>query len=441
MDRFKEINQFLDNTFKTNDTVVVAVSGGPDSMCLLDILIKYRNKSNINIVCAHVNHNVREESADELIFVKNYCIENDVTFESMKIEEYSNGNFESEARDKRYDFFKSVINKYNSKYLCTAHHGDDLMETILMRIVRGSNLKGYGGFARITDNNTYKTIRPLINLTKDIIIKYNNTNKVPYVDDYTNHLDTHTRNRYRKYILPRLKMEDKNVNDKFLKFSNIILECNEYLDKIVNNIIGEIYIDGKLDIAKFIEQDHIIQIKIINKLLSMEYLDSITYISDRNVDNIYNLILDSKSNKTINLPLNRRAVKSYNYFYIMKSILKEEYKYSFKNKITLPNGKTIEQVECIDSNSNYVCRLNSNEVELPLIVRNRNNGDKMTIKHMNGSKKVKDILINSKIDIVDRDLYPVVTDSKNNIVWLPGVKKSKYDKQKDEKCDIILKYY
>src|SRR5574344_607483 len=102
MDRFKEINQFLDNTFKTNDTVVVAVSGGPDSMCLLDILIKYRNKSNINIVCAHVNHNVREESADELIFVKNYCIENDVTFESMKIEEYSNGNFESEARDKRY---------------------------------------------------------------------------------------------------------------------------------------------------------------------------------------------------------------------------------------------------------------------------------------------------------------------------------------------------
>ena len=90
--------------------------------------------------------------------------------------------------------------------------------------------------------------------------------------------------------------------------------------------------------------------------------------------------------------------------------------------------------------SNYVCRLNSKDVTLPLYVRSKINGDKIEVKNLNGSKKVKDIFIDSKIALNERKTYPIVVDSNNIVVWIPGLKKSKYNKEKNEKYDIILKY-
>ena len=92
-------------------------------------------------------------------------------------------------------------------------------------------------------------------------------------------------------------------------------------------------------------------------------------------------------------------------------------------------------------NNNYICKINSSEVKLPLYVRNRKNGDKISVKGMNGSKKVNDIFIDNKIPASERNLWPVVVDSENTIIWLPGLKKSKLDKTNNEKYDIILKYY
>ncbi len=107
----------------------------------------------------------------------------------------------------------------------------------------------------------------------------------------------------------------------------------------------------------------------------------------------------------------------------------------------MPNAKNIEKLTTAKENNNNYCRLSSSEVKLPLFVRNKKDGDKMQIKGMLGSRKISDIFIDSKIKLSDRNLWPVVVDSDNNIVWLPGLKKSKFDKQKDEKCDIILRYY
>ena len=109
--------------------------------------------------------------------------------------------------------------------------------------------------------------------------------------------------------------------------------------------------------------------------------------------------------------------------------------------VNLPNGKNIEVVDRSKLTDNNICRLDSSEVCLPLHVRNRKNGDKIYIKGMLGSKKLKDIFINEKIPQNERDLWPVVVDSKENIVWIPGLKKSKFDKKITDKCDIILKYY
>ena len=107
----------------------------------------------------------------------------------------------------------------------------------------------------------------------------------------------------------------------------------------------------------------------------------------------------------------------------------------------MPNGKNIKAIGDADSNSNFYCRLNSSDVVLPLHVRTRRDGDRMKVKGLNGSKKVKDIFIDEKVPISQRDLWPVVVDSEDKIVWLPGLKKSKFDVSKNKKCDIILRYY
>ena len=127
---------------KYGDAVVVGVSGGPDSMALLHLLIRLKKALDLQIICAHVNHNTgRKGQFEEQKFVEDYCKKNSVIFETMTIEKYGDDNFHNEARTIRYSFFNSLIKKYNAKYLFTAHHADDLMETILMRIVRGSTLK------------------------------------------------------------------------------------------------------------------------------------------------------------------------------------------------------------------------------------------------------------------------------------------------------------
>jgi len=439
--KYKSIFKFFKDNIGENQTVVLACSGGPDSMCLLDLLIKYRAKANINIVLAHVHHNVRKESDEELVFVSEYANKNNVIFESMKIEKYDEKNFESEARNKRYKFFSKLLKKYNSNILLTAHHGDDLMETILMRLVRGSNLKGYAGFEKITNMHDYIILRPLIELTKADIVLYNKENNVPYVLDYTNDLDIHTRNRYRKYVLPRLKDEDPNVNLKFLKFSNVLSEYNDYIDKVVDSTAKKIINNNVLDIDKFALCEPLIQKSIINRMLMNIYKDNIVYINDKNVHNIINLINNFSSNSKLNLPKGKVAVKSYNNFYICDDENADDYEYVFKSKLILPNGMSIAKVNEEKSNSNFVCRLNSKDIKMPIVVRNRRNGDFVEVMNLKGHKKLKDIFIDSKISMKERKTWPVVLDSDGNIIWIPGLKKTKYNKQNNEKYDIILKYY
>ena len=436
----KEVLLFIESLkIKENENIVCAISGGPDSMFLLNLLVKLKRKYNFNIICAHVNHNMRIESNDEEVFVKNYCKDNDVIFEYLKITKYDDDNFHACARNIRYQFFEDLINKYNSKYLFTAHHGDDLMETVLMRIMRGSTLKGYGGFSRISNKHNYKIVRPLITLTKQEIENYNNENNIPYAIDKSNFKDIYTRNRYRKYILPKLKDENKNAHLKFLNFSEYLIEAGNYFEKQAQIITPSIYVNNKLDITKFKTYEHIIQTYIIYNILEQEYKNNIDKINNKHVDNIIKLI-NNKNNAYISLP-NKKGIKEYNYFYITDIKTNNNIDIILTDKVELPNGKCIEKVENSTLTNNYVIYLNSNDITLPIHIRYRKPGDKMKIKNMNNYKKINDIFINEKVSRTDRDTYPIVVDSKNEIIWLPGLKKSHFDSQNSQKYDIILRYY
>ena len=431
---------YLKSLLSDNEYVVIALSGGPDSMALLHLLIRLREEKNINIVCAHVNHNLRVESEDEKIFVENYCKENNLIFEYMKIENYENGFNENVARKKRYIFFDNIVNKYKSKYLLTAHHGDDLIETILMRISRGSNLKGYSGFGIISDRKNYKLVKPLIYYTKDDIELYLKENNIPYVIDNTNLKDEYTRNRYRHNILPFLKEENRNVHLKYLKFGETLEKYDNYINSVVNSVFEKVYSNNVLNITEYLKLEGLIKERVLNKILYCIYGDDITLIGDNNIIEINKLINSKKPNLSCELPNNIIIVKEYDKLSFNENVCSnKDYCKELVNGLEIENG-IFEFLDSEDSNSNYICRLDSNDIDMPLYVRNRKNGDFIEIKNMNGKKKVKDIFIDEKIPYNKRNNIPIVVDSNDNIIWIPGVKKSKYNKDKTEKCDIIIRY-
>ncbi len=433
----------IENSFKfnLNDRIVIGCSTGPDSMALLDMLLKIRKKYNLDIIVAHVNHNVRKESFEEAEFLKKYCEENNLIFESMIIENYGDDNFHNEARNIRYNFFEDLVNKYDANYLMTAHHGDDLIETILMRMVRGSNLSGYSGFKSIVNMDNYYIVRPLILYTKDELEEYDKENNVQYYIDSSNLKDKYTRNRYRKYVLPFLKEEEKDVHLKFYKFSNTLLEASKFIDKARDRALNRVIEDNKILIDKFLYEDTYLQKEILYYLLSEFYQDDLILLSDRHINLILDLIRSDKANSFINLPNEVIARKNYNYFEIVKEIEDiSTYEIEFDKVVMLPNNKKIEIINETKDNSNNICRLNSKDIVLPLIIRTRKIGDKMMVKNLNGTKKVKDIFIDKKVPISLRDTWPIVVDSTGKVVWIPGIKKSTFDKKITDSYDIILKY-
>ncbi|MBR3898249.1 MAG: tRNA lysidine(34) synthetase TilS [Bacilli bacterium] len=432
-----EVINDIKKEIKQNEIVIIATSGGPDSMALINIL---KNINKYKLICAHVNHKLRKESNAEAKMVKNYCKENNIIFEYHEIDNYK-GNTEAHAREKRYIFFESLIKKYKSKYLLTAHHGDDLIETMLMRISRGSNFEGYMGFSKITKRDSYYLYRPLIYVTKDEILNYCEKNKIDYATDITNKDDKYTRNRFRKYILPPLKKENPNIHKSFLKLNATIKEYDEYVNKQVSKIINEVYVEGNIIISKFIKEDNIIQKKILITILKEIYKTDINEIKEIHINNIIKILKDKKPNQSINLPKAYILNKSYDKAHIQKEELNKPYDYIIKDDLILPNSHKIKIIKETNDNSNNILKINSKEIKLPLHIRSRKNGDKIEIKGLKGSKKIKDIFIDEKLPKDQRDIYPLVTDDNGIILWIPGIKKSKFDKSKNENYDIIVKYF
>lgn len=438
------VYDFLINKLKlkASDIIVIGVSSGPDSMALLYILKELRKKISFKIVVAHVNHNVRGESVEEAEFLKKYCEENDIIFEMMTINKYGDDNFHNEARSIRYNYYEELIKKYGANYLMTGHHADDLMETVLMRLTRGSTLRGYAGFSDYYNMGSYTIVRPLISVTKKELEDFDHLKAIPYRIDKSNFKDKYTRNRYRKNVLPFLKKEDAKVHEKFLKFSKEILETDAFISSIALHEIANVYHDNRLDIKKFQGLDPVIQKRIIDYIFASFYEDDIILIDDRHLHLVMEAINSNKATLVFNLPNNYLLVKEYNYLYFkhdIDSIM--PYDIELSDEVFLPNGLTIKKMTKANSDGNDILRINYNDVTFPLRVRTRKNGDKMLVMNMNGSKKVSDILINSKIPKSKRDLWPIVVDSKDTIVWIPKVKKSKYNRRNDEKCDIIYKCY
>ncbi len=199
---------------KKKDRLILGVSGGPDSVCLLYQFFNIRRAYRLELVCAHFNHALREAADSEEDFIRGLCRRLQIRFISEKKDVrglFNGDSLEQTARNLRFDFFLKCARQTKIKKIALAHHRDDLAETVLMRLIRGAGLNGLRGFLPKVKFKTVTLIRPLIDLNKDEILNWLESKNIPYCVDASNFEEKFLRNRIRWKLLPLLKEMNPNI--------------------------------------------------------------------------------------------------------------------------------------------------------------------------------------------------------------------------------------
>lgn len=248
--------------FKKTDKLILAISGGVDSMVMLDLLAKLE----YSIVVCHVNHELRtKESDDDEAFVKLCANERKLDFYLQKIgiqlKSISSGNLQDKARALRYAFFNKILNKTKADYILTAHHQDDQIETVLHNLFRGTGIQGLSGIEVKRGN----LVRPLLAFSKQEILAYAKANNIAYKEDTSNRESKYARNKIRNKILPILSELFTDVDTRILKTIENVTDSSELLDYLVSKLKQDYLTlnDGHIEISK--------------ELLSLDKAPSILY--------------------------------------------------------------------------------------------------------------------------------------------------------------------
>ncbi|MBM7655817.1 tRNA lysidine(34) synthetase TilS [Neobacillus cucumis] len=441
-----KVDAFLDrHSFSLeNKRIVVGVSGGPDSLALLHYLLTEREKRNLFLVVAHVDHMFRgEESFQDAMFVKDFCKQHNVTFEMVQVNvkkmiEETGKNSQMAAREVRYDFYHKIMKQYQCLYLALGHHGDDQMETMLMRLTRGSTGKARAGIPFSRSFFEGIIFRPFLCLTKDELQHYcERQNLIPRIDP-SNAKGIYSRNRFRKQVLPFLKTENSHAHEHFQRFSEELQSDEDYLLELTVERLNTVLTkreDDKItiDMHRFLEMPLPLQRRGIQLILKYLYKEKPASLSAIHIDQIFSLIQHHDPSGTLDLPSGLRVIRSYFQLSFQYEQIKIEpyyYEINEPGTIILPNGGriTIDYIAggSPDGNPNTAI-FNAEKLHFPLIIRTRKKGDRMTIKGISGSKKLKDIFIDQKIPRQERECWPVITDSEGFIMWLPNVKRSSFE--------------
>ena len=421
------------NLIEKNDKILIAFSGGPDSVFLYYILKYLQNDFNLEISLLYVNHNLREDVEKDLNFVKNFSEENEVSLyiESVNVKEYSKINkksIELSARELRYKKLSEVYNKIKYNKIATGHNLDDNVETLIFRLLRGTSIKGLKSIPQKRN----EIIRPILNFEKKEILSFLNKNSQNYITDYTNEENGYTRNYIRNKLFPMFS------------------EINPSFRKKVNELIIEINKSEKSN-CKNKNKERIILLMEKNKIS----------LSRQKIEQIYNSFYDKNDklkkdgNKEIDLGDGKYLRKIYDRLEVIEKYLENKeikktklkknqsiewytYKVSYFedkksfDKLYINEEHDAENIEFFKLNF----LLNENE---KIIIRKREEGDKIFINKV-GSQKIKKILIDNKISKWERDKIAIIELEMENEKIILGILNIKYsDKLKKIKMEDIKK--
>lgn len=292
------------NLIRENDKILVAVSGGPDSICLLNILYNIKERLKIELYVAHVNHLIRKEAKSDAEFVKEFCDSKNIEFfykecdvkEKAQTEKIST---EEAGRNARYEFFEEIANKYNINKIAIGHNKNDLAETLIMNILRGTGTQGLKAIL----NKNGKYIRPLLDVDREKIEEYCEKNNLKPRIDLTNFENNYTRNKIRNIVIPYVKKEfNQNIVETLTRLSQIVTEEQDFINLEVEKAYKKILLSEeseniKISGKKFVEIHTAIQkrtiLYIINRLfgntkqIEKKHIEDIIKLINKNIGNKY----------------------------------------------------------------------------------------------------------------------------------------------------------
>lgn len=432
--------------WEEKEPVVLGVSGGLDSVVLLNILINLPHEVKPFIHVAHINHQLRNESDEEERFVRQLCKANNVPC-SVHIwdkEQQPHTGIEKAAREVRYTFFETVATSCKSSKILTAHHRDDQIETVLMRFVRGNSLEELTGINHIRHEEKFSYIRPLLSFTKERLRNHAIEHMLTWHEDQTNQSYDYTRNRFRHKVLPLLREENEKVDDHIISFSEDIADMLSLLKPVLDEKIAQTMTlskkEIKIDRRAFLELAPPVQKSVLNQAVKNWSENKAFSMKRIHAGLLVEWLDHSPPNSSLDLPNGLTAVREYNNCRLTldladradESLKKEKIEHELlpnewqqlspNEKIGLLPLNRFNERKMNDKQSVLFLDLKPNQ--LPLLVRHRRKGDRMSIKGMKGTKKVKDIFIDQKLPLKSRDEAWVVSSQKEEILWLIGYKES-----------------
>lgn len=447
---------------KENSRVLVGVSGGPDSLALLHFLHRHQSLLKIKVMAVTVDHQLRgDASIEDVNFVHAFCEKLNIPCitKAVDVPAYKKSHqlgTQMAARTMRYDIYAKVLQQY-ADVLALGHHADDQIETFIMQITKTTSLQSLSGIPLKRPFASGLIIRPFLCVTKDEIEQYCEQHHLEPRIDASNKEMTYTRNRIRAEILPKLKKENPNMAMTVQHLVRSMQEDEAYITEEAKKLFPRLVKTSKkakkavISINEFQSYPVSLQRRLYRLTLDYLYLEipeQLTYKHEM----AFLTLLKQSGNKTLDFPKGCQIEKTYDiirFQFIEQCRMSDSFEQTITDipmQLQLPDGAQLTLTMLDEATAReykedvHTYLIPEEELVFPLKIRNRKPGDRMVYEGLDGSKKIKDIFIDEKIDRKDRDTWCLLTDANDTILWLIGLKKKPRKKVPHSGNFLLFKY-
>lgn len=412
----------------SDQKLLLAVSGGVDSMVMLDLSIK----ANLSFAVAHVNHGMRDSESDaDEILVADICRKNDLTFHSYRFSEQdkSSSNFQEKARIVRYRWWNSLCEAKGYSHVLTGHHSSDIVETFLMNLRRGSGIKGLSSIPVSSHN----ILRPMSNMTKNEIVEYAKFNSIQFRDDSSNQENKYKRNEIRNNWIPYLRSVEPNIEKAIFKSVSNLSKEQGLLNALVKDTIEKYSSSEALDYQSIKLNQLLNDFKLDTIQLLYQYLSAYGFTEDNCTKCISAEVGSEFYSETHELLKDRETLilRKKIEFVPLSFVVQEYGSFTLNNKMELiVSSETIKEGLAISG------------IKFPFIVRHKRAGDKFKPLGMKGAtQKLKDFLTNAKLDKWSKqNTFVIEEDSIIKAILPLRVANGHNDISKDDTVHIAIRY-
>lgn len=448
------------NMLAPGDSVLVGLSGGADSVCLLHCLASLKKRLGIQLYAAHLNHGIRGKEADgDQHFAQNLCEKLDVPFYTEKVDvpalAKSEGVSEETAgRLARYRYFARLCHEHNITKTATAHNQNDQAETVLMRIIRGTGTDGMSGIRYCRRDGV---IRPLLDVKRADIEEYCTANGLSYCTDSTNNEESYTRNRIRKKLIPMLAEEfNPNITETLAVLSQNVSQDAEFINGYTSRLYKRINNPApkKKPVVLDIQTLKMVDESIRTRLIRLAITDAMgrEYKPERTHITAINELIDKETGTEINLPRGLTAAVKYGWLAFETDSDREKLRERIQDNLSVEVssegiykfGNYTITLETADGGKpkKGQLKLDYDKIKdmMPLVIRNRKDGDRFSVFKDGRNKKLKSFMIDEKIPADERNGIPLLC-SGNNVIAVIGRRAAEpYKADKNTKRGLVITY-